>query len=460
MSPETIAQERPLTRIAVVGCGYVGGVSAACFAELGHEVDCIDVSAERIAIYQSGRSPIFEPGLDELLARGIAGGRLHFHSSYPERLDAEIVFIAVNTPGSHEGAADLRAVRDAVTSVAARLRPGSIIVNKSTVPIGTGDIVEGMARRAGNPNISVVSNPEFLREGSAVYDFMNPDRIVLGSNDARAVDRVAQLYAALETNVVRVDIRTAEMIKYASNAFLATKISFINEMAAICESLGADVTDVARGMGLDDRIGSKFLSAGIGWGGSCFPKDVRALVHMASVHGTHPQLLRSVVDINNGQRLRIVKRLREALGGIEGRRIFILGAAFKAQTDDIRNSPALELANLLALEGAEVVMADPVVPAARIQAEGMPLQVAETTDAGAAGADAIVLATDWPEYLALDFAQLGAQMSQRVIFDARNALDGAALAAAGFEYLCIGRPGAERSPVATVNPAMAAVGGS
>lgn len=461
MSPETLDEETPLTRIAVVGCGYVGGVSAACFAELGHDVDCIDVSTERIAIYQSGRSPIFEPGLDELLAKGIAAGRLHFRDSYPDSLDAEIVFIAVNTPGSQEGAADLRAVRDAVTSVAARLRSGSVIVNKSTVPIGTGDIVEGMARRAGHQDICVVSNPEFLREGSAVSDFMNPDRIVLGSNDSRAMDRVAQLYAALEAEVVRVDIRTAEMIKYASNAFLATKISFINEMAAICESLGADVTDVARGMGLDDRIGSKFLSAGIGWGGSCFPKDVRALVHMASVHGTHPQLLRSVVDINNGQRLRIVRRLREALGGIEGRRIFILGAAFKAQTDDIRNSPALELANLLALEGAHVLIADPVVPAQRIRNEGVALEVVESIEDGAIGADALVLATDWPEYLALDFPALATSMTNRVVFDARNALDARELSRAGFRYLCIGRPGSEREPeLAAGLGAAVAVGGS
>lgn len=449
-----------MTRIAVVGCGYVGGVSAACFAELGHEVDCIDVNADRIATYLSGRSPIFEPGLDELLARGIAAERLRFRSTYPDKLDAEIVFIAVNTPGSQEGAADLRAVRDAVTSVAARLRPGSIIVNKSTVPIGTGDIVEGMARRVGQPGISVVSNPEFLREGSAVHDFMHPDRIVLGSNDAHAVDRVAQLYASLQAHVIRVDIRTAEMIKYASNAFLATKISFINEMAAICESLGADITDVARGMGLDDRIGSKFLGAGIGWGGSCFPKDVRALVHMASVHGTHPQLLRSVVDINNGQRLRIVKRLRESLGGIEGRRVFILGAAFKAQTDDIRNSPALELANLLALEGADVLIADPVVSEERIQAEGLAVRVVETPEQGACGADALVLATDWPEYLALDFATLAPLMHRPVLFDARNALDGGTVAASGFDYLCIGRPGAERTGLNSASAGFVAVGGS
>jgi UDPglucose 6-dehydrogenase len=327
--------------------------------------------------------------------------------------------------------------------VAVRLRPGSIIVNKSTVPIGTGDILEGMAQRGGVALISVVANPEFLREGSAVRDFMSPDRIVLGSNDPMALERVAHLYAALEANIVRVDIRTAEMIKYASNAFLATKISFINEMAAICESLGADITDVARGMGLDARIGPQFLSAGIGWGGSCFPKDVRALVHMASVHGTHPQFLRSVIDINNGQRLRVVRRLREALDGIEGKRILILGAAFKAQTDDVRNSPALELANLLAVEGAEVRIADPVVPKGRIQAEAGLLTVVSTIAEGAIGAHAIVLATDWPEFVDFDFSRVAPVMARRLIFDGRNALDAEALARAGFQYLCIGRPGSE-----------------
>ena len=448
-----------MTRIAVVGCGYVGGVSAACFAELGHQVDCIDVNADRIASYRRGQSPIYEPGLDDLLARGIASGRLSFHDRYPDRIDAEIVFIAVNTPGSQEGAADLRAVRDAVSSVAPRLAPGSIIVNKSTVPIGTGDLVEGMARRATDTPIFVVSNPEFLREGSAVPDFMRPDRIVLGSNEPEAIERVARLYASLEATVVRVDIRTAEMIKYASNAFLATKISFINEMAAICEVLGADVSDVAFGMGLDDRIGGRFLSAGLGWGGSCFPKDVRALAHMASVHGTHPQLLRSVIDINNGQRFRMVSRLRGILGGIEGKRIFILGAAFKAQTDDIRNSPALELANLLALEGAEVVLTDPVVSADRVAAEGILSEFVGDIPAGARGAHAIVLATDWPEFLSFDYSQVAPSMESLVFFDGRNAMDSGALSAAGFKYLCVGRPAAEDTPLEGLEDRVFAVAG-
>lgn len=433
-----------MVHLAVIGCGYVGGVSAACFAEMGHDVDCIDVDAGRIAIYNTGRSPIFEPGLDPLIAKGVASGRLRFMSQYPDSLDAEIVFIAVNTPGSQEGAADLRWVRDAVSSVSSRLRPNSIIVNKSTVPIGTGDLVEGMARRSGDNMISVVSNPEFLREGSAVRDFMHPDRIVLGSNDPYAVQRVAELYEPLGAPIQCVDIRTAEMIKYASNAFLATKISFINEIAAICESLGADVKEVARGMGMDSRIGGQFLSAGLGWGGSCFPKDVRALAHMAAVHGTHPQLLRSVIEINNDQRLRTVRKIRAAVGGaLEGRRVLILGAAFKSNTDDIRNSPALELANLLAFEGSTVALYDPVVPAERITEQAPQVQVAASIEDGAIGAHAVILATDWAEFLGFDFSTIRQVVASPIFVDARNCMDSESIRAAGFDYFCVGRPSLE-----------------
>jgi UDPglucose 6-dehydrogenase len=427
----------------VVGCGYVGGVSAACFSELGHVVDCIDTDAQRIAIYRSGRSPIFEPGLESLIARGLSGGRLHFWDQYPDQIEADIVFIAVNTPGSIEGAADLRAVRDAIAMTTPRLRPGSVIVNKSTVPIGTGELVEGMAHRSGLREVSVVSNPEFLREGSAVADFMNPDRIVLGSTDLNAMDRVASLYEALEAKILRVDIRTAEMIKYASNAFLATKISFINEMATICEALGADVSEVARGMGMDPRIGGQFLSAGLGWGGSCFPKDVRALVHTAAVHGAHPQLLRSVIEINSDQRLRGLHKVRQVLGGVEGHSILVLGAAFKGNTDDTRNSPALELASLLSLEGADVRVHDPVVPAERIRSHVPAAAIVEDLRRGAAGASAIVLATDWPEYRQCPWADLGAGMRSRVMIDMRNYLDPMALRDAGFSYQCVGRPALE-----------------
>ena len=396
---------------------------------------------------RAGRSPIHEPGLDELIAKGLKAGRLNFHNSYPEHFEAQIVFIAVNTPESQEGAADIRAVRDAVSTVAPRLLPGSIIVNKSTVPIGTGDLVSGMAHRSGNGAISVVSNPEFLREGSAIDDFMSPDRIVLGSDDPDAIDRVADLYAPLEAVVQRVDIRTAEMVKYASNAFLATKISFINEIASICEALGADVEQVARGMGMDARIGMQFLKSGLGWGGSCFPKDVKALAHMAAVHGTHPQLLRSVMEINSGQRLRTVQKVRQALGGLEGRRVAILGAAFKADTDDIRNSPALDLASLLLLEGAEVAIFDPVVPGDRVARAVPNARVAASAIDAAVDADALILATDWPEFRDIDLTVLAATMRNNVIVDARNFFEPSKVRAAGFEYRALGRPGVEGGPI-------------
>lgn len=444
--------------IAVIGCGHVGLVTAACFAKLGHNVECIDIDEKRVAALQRGECPIHEPGLAELLREGAEGGRLQFMATYPDKLRASIVFVAANTPSSQEGAADLRAVREAVGTVASRLRSGSIIVNKSTVPIGTGDLVEGIARRSGGRGISVVSNPEFLREGSAVHDFLRPDRVVLGSNDAAALERVAALYAPLNGSILRTDIRTAEMIKYASNAFLSTKISFINEMASICEALGADVREVARGMGMDQRIGEQFLNAGLGWGGSCFPKDVAALVHMAAVHGTHPQLLRSVVDINNGQRLRTIRKLRDALGTLEGRRVLILGAAFKPHTDDLRNSPALDLAALLHLEGAQVAIYDPIVAPDRI-AQALPqVEVALSPIEGATGAHAILIATDWPQFRSLPLASIGEVVAERLIIDARNTLDPAVVRAAGFTYRCIGRPATETQLAApTAERAAAAV---
>ncbi len=448
-----------MTALAVLGCGYVGAVSAACFASLGHRVSCIDIDEERIALLRRGISPVHEPDLEELIREGLSRGLLTFNSQYPEFVDAEVVFVAVNTPGSFAGPADLRSVRDAVTQIVPRVRPGTVLVNKSTVPIGTGELVDGIALRAGREHFPVVSNPEFLREGSAVADFLHPDRIVLGSNSATAVARVAALYKDFGAPIQVVDIRTAEMIKYASNAFLATKISFINEIAEICEALGADVLEVARGMGLDTRIGPQFLRPGIGWGGSCFPKDVRALAHMASVHGAHPQLLRSVIEINNDQRLRIVQKAREALGGLEERRILVLGAAFKADTDDTRNSPPLEIANLLLLEGAEVVIHDPVVDAGRIRSAVPGAAVASDAVEGARDCDAIVIATDWPQFAALPLDAVSRIMRGRLIIDGRNLLDPLAVRAAGFEYRCVGRPSFE-GPAMSMPLAAAAAGGA
>ena len=454
---DAAAVEASVTHLAMVGCGHVGLVSAACFAELGHTVDCIDIDAERIALLRAGRSPIHEPQLERLLKRGIAEGRLRFHERYPEPLDAEIVFVAVSTPEAQDGAADLRAVRDAISAMARWLKPGSIIVNKSTVPVGTAELVESMAARGGARDVSVVSNPEFLQEGSAVESFMRPARVVLGASDADAAARVAALYEPLGVEPLLTDVRTAEMIKYASNAFLATKISFINEIAAICETLGADVSEVAAGMGSDPRIGSEFLRAGLGWGGSCFPKDVQSLAHMAAAHGAHPQLLRSVMDINANQRRRVTQKLRESLGGLENRRILVLGAAFKPHTDDVRHSPALELAELLALEGASVVVSDPVVRPEAILGAFPELEFERNVYTAAKHADAAVLATEWPEFRELDLEALGAAMSRRLLIDARNFLEPAHAQAAGFEYRCVGRPLAEHPGKAATVEARAAV---
>ena len=308
-----------MRNICVIGVGYVGLVTGACLADLGNHVICLNRNQTKADNLKKGIMPIYEPGLEEIVRRNHASGRLDFTTSYDEALQGvDFVFIAVGTPSGAEGEADLIHVNQAAEGIAERLNRHLIIVNKSTVPIGTGDWVDDIVRE-NMPNkeieFSVVSNPEFLREGSAVYDFMNPDRIVLGSTNPAAAHRIAELYYPLQAPIIITDLRTAEMIKYASNAFLATKISFINEIANICEALGADVTEVARGMGMDQRIGPQFLGAGVGWGGSCFPKDVKALAHMAATHGAHPQLLRAVMEINYDQRKRVIQKLRDILGG-------------------------------------------------------------------------------------------------------------------------------------------------
>ena len=429
-----------MSRICVVGAGYVGLVTGACLAELGHDVVCLDIDHEKIAALRAGRVPFYEPGLAELLDTMRSRGRIAFSDRYDEAVpSAAFVFITVNTPTGAEGQADLEAVRNAVRDLAAVLSPHAVIVNKSTVPIGTGDLVEYLARRYTSVPFSVVSNPEFLREGSAIADFRSPDRIVLGSRNRAAAEAVLALYEPVRCPVLITDIRTAEMIKYASNAFLATRISFINEIAAICERLGADVTEVARGMGFDHRIGAEFLEAGLGWGGSCFPKDVRALIHMAATSGTHPQLLRAVLEINRDQRLALVQKLHTALGSLEDRTIAVLGLSFKPNTDDLRNSPAIELIDLLYYEGCQVRAYDPVaMPRARPLLPAS-ARLCATPYEAAAGADAVVLATAWQEFRELDLARLRAALRVPVIIDGRNCLDPAATRAAGFVYLGVGR---------------------
>ncbi len=430
-----------MRRICVIGVGYVGLVTGTCFSDLGHQVTCVDVDPDKVEKLRQGVMPIYEPGLEEMVRRNAQAGRLHFTTSYEEGLtDMEFAFIAVGTPQGSGGEADLKYVRSAAKSIAKGMTHPLIIVNKSTVPIGTGDwVAEIVHRHQPEPiEFSVVSNPEFLREGSAIGDFMIPDRIVLGSLDSEAAAQVAQLYLSLRAPIMITDLRTAEMIKYASNAFLATRISFINEISGMCEALGADVKEVAVGMGYDKRIGPYFLDAGIGYGGSCFPKDVQALAHMAAVHGCHPQLLRAVMDINRDQRRLVVHKLRELLHGLDERTIGVLGLAFKPNTDDMREAPSVELIHLLQSEGARIRAYDPV---AMVNADHYLHDVTLCQDAYevAEGTDALVIVTEWNEFKHLSLPRLMEAMQRPVIVDGRNIYDPEQMEALGFTYRGVGR---------------------
>lgn len=432
-----------MAKISVIGTGYVGLVTGTCFADMGHHVICLDIDTHRIELLNQGVIPIYEPGLKQLVDQNVKAGRLSFTTDYPTAIkDAQFAFIAVGTPSNNEGEADLQYVKSVANSIAQNLDHSIIIVNKSTVPVGTGDwVAEIILEQNGKdtPKFCVVSNPEFLREGSAINDFMIPDRVVLGSSDREAAEKVAELYEALRAPIMITDLRTAEMIKYASNAFLATRISFINEMANICESLGADVREVAKGMGMDKRIGPAFLDAGLGWGGSCFPKDVRALAHMAATRGTHPQLLQAVMDINQNQRQRAVTKLEQSLGNLKGRRIGVLGLSFKPNTDDTRDAPALDIIRLLLAKGADVQGYDP--QAMKVSKTLIPeLTLRDNPYEVARDADALLLATEWNEFKSLDFKKIKQAMRGNVILDGRNIWDGQALHEMGFEYMGIGVP--------------------
>ena len=436
-----------MSRICVIGGGgYVGLTTGACFADLGNEVVCVDIDEAKIEGLKQGRLPIYEPGLQEMVERNSKMGRLGFTTSYPEGLEnAEFAFIAVDTPSGSEGEADLKYMRMAAESVGTNMCNSLILVNKSTVPIGTGDWMAEIVQACVAPELefAVVSNPEFLREGAAINDFLNPDRIVLGSTDRSAAQKVAQLYLSLRAPIIITDLRTAEMIKYASNAFLANRISFINEIASICEELGADIKEVAAGMGYDKRIGHAYLDAGVGWGGSCFPKDVKALAHMASIHGCHPQLLRAVIEINRDQRRRIVQNLRHALGTLHGKTIGILGLAFKPNTDDMREAPAVEIIHLLQNEGAQVRAFDPVaMDRARETVPGV--TYCDDAYKVAEGSNGLVIVTDWNEFKHLDMARIKASMAQPVLMDGRNIYDPRRMEELGFVYHGIGR-GAKKS---------------
>jgi UDPglucose 6-dehydrogenase len=436
-----------MKQICVVGVGYVGLVTAAVFADLGNRVIGLDINEEKISSLNNGIMPIYEPGLEEIVSHNVKAGRLSFVTSYPQALNGtEFVFIGVGTPSGVDGEADLRYVAGAAQAIAENMSAPLIIINKSTVPVGTGDWVADIVRHHQPKPIpfSVVSCPEFLREGSAISDCLQPYRTILGSMDREAAEKVAQLHLPLRAPIMITDLRTAEMIKYASNAFLATKISFINEIANICEALGADVKEVAVGMGYDKRIGPQFLDAGLGYGGSCFPKDVKALAYMVAEKGRHPQLLSTVMEINNDRRPMAVNRLKEMLGNgntnfrLDGCTVGLLGLSFKPNTDDMRDAPSIDIARMLIADGAHVRAYDPV--AMDIARPLLPeVEMCLDPYALAEGCDALMVLTEWNEFKQLDLARLKAIMKQTIIFDGRNIYDPTQMAAAGFHYRGLGR---------------------
>ncbi|MCW5875165.1 MAG: UDP-glucose/GDP-mannose dehydrogenase family protein [Anaerolineales bacterium] len=434
-----------MRKISVIGVGYVGLVTAACFSDLGNQVIALDVNEERVAGLKRGEMPIYEPGLEELVKRNVAAGRLSFTTTYKDALkDSEFVFICVGTPSGEDGEADLKYVEAAARSIAQNMVAPLIVINKSTVPVGTGDWVAEIVRDAQPKPIDfwVVSCPEFLREGVAIADFMNPHRTVLGSTNREAADKVAQLHLTLRAPIVITDLRTAEMIKYASNAFLATKISFINEIADICERLGADVKEVAAGMGFDSRIGKQFLDAGLGYGGSCFPKDVKALAFMGDEMGVETRILNSVMEVNTARRGAVVEKLDEMLGGLQGKTIGLLGLAFKANTDDMRDAPSIDIAEALLAAGATVRGYDPV---AMDVARGVMPGVEMATDAYslAEGVDALLVATEWNEFKNLDLARVRDSMKQPILLDGRNIYPPEIMRNLGFTYYGVGRGNSE-----------------
>ena len=435
-------------KISMFGAGYVGLVTATCFAELGNRVYCFDTDRERISRLNRGDVPIFEPGLAEMIARNTKSGRLSFSSDPQEVVThSDIIFIAVGTPMADSGHADLSDVRDAAMTIAKHLNARKIIVNKSTVPVQTGDLVATLIDeyRSGQHPVTVVSNPEFVREGSAIADFMHPDRVVLGVPDAATGETMRSLYAPLGVPIMLVSVRTAEMIKYTANAFLATKISFINEIANLCEAVGADVKDVVAGAGSDHRIGTEFMQPGLGFGGSCFPKDVTALTKLAESKGIAPRVLSAALQTNAAQIDVYCDAIAARFAELRGASLALLGLAFKPNTDDVRDSPAIALAQRLIAGGAHLAVHDPVASANAKRVLQDDVRWCADVYEAARGARALIVATDWNEYKELDFATLAATMSEPIIFDCRNIYEPAELAKQGFEVIAIGR-GAVNQP--------------
>lgn len=430
-----------MKQICVVGVGYVGLVTAACFADLGNHVTALDVDEKRVENLKKGIMPIYEPGLDELVKRNVNAGRINFTTSYKEALvNAEYAFIAVGTPSGKEGEADLQYVESAAKSIAKNMTAPLVIINKSTVPIGTGDWVADIVKNAQPKPIefSVVSCPEFLREGSAIGDFTSPHRTVIGSMDKDAANKVAHLHLPLRAPIVITDLRTAEMIKYASNAFLATKISFMNELADLCEQVGADVKEVAAGMGYDARIGRHFLDAGLGWGGSCFPKDVEALAFMAKEKGLNPRILNDVMEVNYDRRKAAVNVVEKMIGGLKGKTIGLLGLAFKPNTDDMRDAPSIDIAEALIKAGAKVRAYDPV--AMNVARPLLPnVEMFDGPYTMAENCDALIVVTEWNEFKQLDLAKTKGLLKSPVIYDGRNIYEPVRMKEMGFTYRAVGR---------------------
>lgn len=426
-------------KICVVGTGYVGLVTGTCIADLGNDVTCVDVDEKKVENLKKNILPIYEPGLEELVKRNKK--RLNFTTSIKEGMKgAEVIFIAVGTPPKHNGEADLTFVKEVAKSIGKNMDSDKIIVDKSTVPIGMGDLVESIIEDnyKGKSGYDVVSCPEFLREGSAIHDFMNPDRVVIGAKKKEAAEKVAGIFAPLKCKIVITDLRSAEMIKYASNSFLATKISFINEIANICERVGADVSTVAEVMGFDKRIGAQFLNAGAGFGGSCFPKDVAALINIARSEDYEPLILNAVMEVNKMQKKLVLNKIKRMLGTVEGRAIGILGIAFKPNTDDIREAVALDVIKSLTEKGCRIKAFDPV---AMPNAKKVLKNVTFVKDAyeAAEKAECLVVLTEWNEFRELDLKKIKASMKKPVIVDARNIYDPKTVKKHGFEYTGIGR---------------------
>jgi UDPglucose 6-dehydrogenase len=429
--------------ICVVGTGYVGLVTGACLADFGMTVLCVDKDEAKIAALQAGRIPIYEPGLEEIVAKNQRAGRLRFTTDLKSGIQSALaIFIAVGTPPRPDGAPDLTFVRQVAEAIANHMNGYKVVVTKSTVPTGTGRMIEQILRsKDGDREFSVVSNPEFLREGSAIADFLRPDRIVIGASDARAIEVMKEVYGPLflaETPFVITDVASAELIKYASNGFLAVKISFINEIARLCELMGADVHDVSRGMGLDRRIGSRFLLAGPGFGGSCFPKDTAAAVDLARQHGYRFRIIESAISVNAETKARMIEKIAAAAGPLAGRTVGVLGLSFKPETDDIRESPALAVISDLVAAGASIRAFD---PAAMDNTRAIFPDLYFGSDAYdcATGADVLVLATEWNEFRALDFGRLARLMRSRTVVDLRNVYEPRELRAAGWSYTGVGR---------------------